>query len=174
MCDHASPSHEPIAVLAMSDTLHLRPAVPADADAISGLITSYSPFPPGAPGSAAFFRSISGPAILERLAEPDYRFVVALDDERAIAGVIAMRGGRHIAFFFVQRRWHGKGVGRRLWDQMVALAAEGGHPGPFFVNADPRAVPFYERLGFAVSGAQTLSLGVACIPMTLDAGVRGA
>lgn len=156
----------------MSDTFQLRPAVPADADAISRLITSFSPFAPGTPGREAFFCSISCAGIGERLADPDYRFVVAADGDGAIAGVIALRGGQHVAFFFVQRRCHGMGVGRRLWNMLQAVAVKRGHAGPFFVNADVLAVPFYERLGFAVSGAQTLSLGVPCIPMMYEDGAR--
>jgi GNAT superfamily N-acetyltransferase len=152
----------------MTDFPQLRPAMAADADAISQLITSYSPFAPGTPGREAFFYSISSAGILERLDDPAYRFVVA-DDAGAMAGVIAMRGGQHVAFFFVHQQYHGKGLGRRMWGKMLALALEGGKAGPYFVNADLLAVPFYERLGFAVSGAQTLSLGVPCVPMTSSA-----
>lgn len=151
--------------------MRLRPAIDADADAISALITSYSPFAPGTPGREPFFESISRAAMRERLAQPGYRFVVALQDDELV-GVIALRGGRQVAFFFVREDSHGKGVGRRLWDAMLALAREAGHAGPYGVNADLLAVPFYERLGFVVSGEQTQSLGVPCIPMTCLAAAR--
>lgn len=142
-----------------------RPAMPADAGAISRLITSYSPFAPGTPGRDAFFHSISAQGILERLARPEYRFLVALR-EGEIAGVISMRDWRHVAFLFVDQASHGQGIGRALWDDMRALALAAGHAGPFLVNADLNAVPFYQRLGFAVCGGQAQSLGVACMPMS--------
>jgi GNAT superfamily N-acetyltransferase len=149
--------------------MHLRLAIESDADAISNLIVSHSPVAPGTPGWEPFFYSISTDGILERLAQPDHCFVVAVQDG-AVAGVIATRDHQHVTFFFVQQLCHGKGIGRQLWDTMQVLALEKGHAGPFFVNADPRAVPFYERLGFVVSGDQKLSLGIACIPMTRAVG----
>lgn len=149
----------------MFDSIHLRMAMDADADAISRLIVSYSPVAAGTPGWEPFFHSISRAGILERLAQPEYCFVVAVQNEQ-VAGVIAMRASQHVTFLFVQQECHGQGVGRKLWHKMRAQALELGHSGPFFVNADPRAVPFYERLGFVVSGDTKLSLGIACVPMT--------
>jgi GNAT superfamily N-acetyltransferase len=148
----------------MFDSIHLRMAMDVDAGAISRLIVSYSPVAPGTPGWEPFFHSISRTGILERLAQPEYCFVVAVQDGQ-VAGVIAMRANEQVVFLFVQQECHGLGVGRKLWDKMQAQALERGHPGPFFVNADPRAVAFYERLGFVVSGDAMLSLGIACIPM---------
>ena len=149
----------------MSDSIHLRMATGVDADAISRLIVPYSPVAPGTPGWEPFFHSISRTGIEERMAQPEYCFFVAVQDEE-VAGVIATRDDQHITFFFVQQLCHGKGVGRQLWTKMRTQALERGYAGPFFVNADPRAVPFYERLGFIVSGDPTLSLGIPCIPMS--------
>lgn len=157
----------------MVDGTHLRLAIDADAHAISDLIAPHSPVAPGAPGWEAFLYSISCAGILERLSQPGHCFVVAVEDG-AVVGVIAIRSWRNISLFFVRQQYHGKGVGRKLWGKMLALALENGHAGPFFVNADPRAVAFYERLGFVVNGDQTLSHGIACIPMTCEPGEPAA
>jgi GNAT superfamily N-acetyltransferase len=144
--------------------MRMRPATEDDAAAISLLICSYSPFAPGTPDAEAFLYSISEAGVRERLRDPEHRFLVVME-EGALAGVASLHKDGKIGVFFVARQHHGRGVGRQLWDALYAGAALQGDAGPFRVNADPQAVPFYEQLGFRISGPQTTSLGVACIPM---------
>ncbi len=53
--------------------------------------------------------------------------------------------------FFIDPAWQRKGIGRLLWQKLVERAKEKGLTG-LHLDADPLAVPFYEALGFKVTG----------------------
>jgi GNAT superfamily N-acetyltransferase len=69
--------------------------------------------------------------------------------ERDVVGfyVLEPRAGRwSLEHFWVDPRWHGRGVGRRLFahalDQIRAI-----EPGVMVIEADPYAAGFYARMG---------------------------
>lgn len=78
-----------------------------------------------------------------------------------LAGVIATRnGGRHIALFFVEGKYHRRGIGKRLFrtvrtDKMT-------------VNSSPYAVPVYRRLGFEAVMPEQVVNGLRFTPMELQ------
>ena len=78
-----------------------------------------------------------------------------------LVGVLAMRGGSHIALFFVEREMQGKGVGRALFS-----AARAACPGDFMtVNSSPYAVEIYKRLGFSPLSDEQEKDGIRFTPM---------
>src|SRR5690606_11077116 len=86
----------------------VRRAEPADAAAIRALLRSVTPLvvpDPAAPGAAGFLESFEEPAVMERLASPDYLHFVA---ERGgdFCGYIATRGGSHLYHLFVRPDLH--------------------------------------------------------------------
>jgi len=65
-----------------------------------------------------------------------------------LAGFIGVRANNHLFHLFVDKRWHGQGLARRLWQVARRAAIERGGDGAFLVNASNYAVPVYEAFGF--------------------------
>jgi GNAT superfamily N-acetyltransferase len=84
----------------------------------------------------------------------------------SLVGVLATRGedGSHIALFFVETVWQGRGVGRALF----AAAYERCQGGRMTVNASPYAKAIYERLGFTAVTGEQLTDGIRFIPMVCE------
>lgn len=80
--------------------------------------------------------------------------VVIATDEKVIAGVAQVSHGEAGCFLeklFVDPPRMGKGVGRELFHWAVGHAEALGPP-EMIVEADPDAVPFYERMGCVKAG----------------------
>ncbi|MDN4061195.1 GNAT family N-acetyltransferase [Massilia sp. YIM B02769] len=65
-----------------------------------------------------------------------------------LAGFIGIRANNHLFHLFVDKRWHGQGLARRLWQVARRAAIERGGDGAFLVNASNHAAPVYEAFGF--------------------------
>ncbi|WP_460530711.1 GNAT family N-acetyltransferase [Chitinimonas naiadis] len=147
--------------------MQMRPAVAADATAISQLIRSLSPLltltPDGA-GAEGFFATISTEAIAGYIAAPNFSYWLA-EEAGVLAGVVAIRDQRHLYHLFVAPAFQGKGLGRQMWEAASHAALLAGNPGGFTVNASLNAVPVYERFGFRVNGPKVETHGVAFVPM---------
>jgi len=79
-----------------------------------------------------------------------------------LAGMIATRNnGGHITLFFVDSRYHRRGVGRALVDKVVSLCPDD----VLTVHSSPYAVPVYEKLGFCAICEERLNDGIRYTPM---------
>ena len=77
-------------------------------------------------------------------------------------GIIATRNqGSHIALFFVEGKYHGRGIGRKLWNSVLAEndAEE------ITVNSSQYAVEIYRKLGFEQTASAQTEDGIIFIPM---------
>jgi hypothetical protein len=78
--------------------MEFRPGLPADAEAIAGLIASFqselTDDPSGA-GAEEYLASVSVQAEREYLSSERYRYLVAYSDSH-VAGFIAIRDGSHL------------------------------------------------------------------------------
>ncbi|MGN0294248.1 MAG: GNAT family N-acetyltransferase [Lachnospiraceae bacterium] len=80
----------------------------------------------------------------------------------ALTGIIATREeGRHLALFFVDGKHHRQGIGRSLWN---AVLAENTSP-TITVHSSLYAVDVYKKLGFAVTGEMCSEGGIRYVPM---------
>ncbi|MCE5189465.1 MAG: GNAT family N-acetyltransferase [Eubacteriales bacterium] len=81
----------------------------------------------------------------------------------SLAGVLATRGedGSHIALFFVDAVWQGRGVGRALF----TAAREQCRGERMTVHSSPYAKAIYEHLGFTAVSGEQLSDGIRYYPM---------
>jgi len=94
-------------------------------------------------------------------------------EETALIGVLATRGedGSHVALFFVDAAWQGRGVGRALF----IMAREQCQSERMTVHSSPYAKNIYEHLGFTAVSGEQLSSGIRYHPMQYSkTGVKGA
>lgn len=86
-------------------------------------------------------------------------------DGAGLAGFVGIRGGDHVFHLFVDRRWHRRGLARRLWEHARSDAAGRGAGGSFTVNASNFAVPVYEAFGFERTAPTQCVKGLYFNPM---------
>lgn len=91
-------------------------------------------------------------------------FYGAFDNKDNIIGVIATKNTTHIALFFVDAKYHRKGIGRRLYNKVETLNNEGF----FTVNSSPYAHVVYKHLGFMDTGKKQCVDGLIFYPMRKD------
>lgn len=108
-------------------------------------------------GIREFYNSIHDEKYLSQL-----RMYGAFDGARLV-GVIAVRGGgTHIALFFVDGKYHRRGIGKALFQTMLKRCpAE-----RMTVNSSPYAVPIYRRLGFSETDHEQTISGLRFTPMS--------
>ncbi len=80
--------------------------------------------------------------------------------EGKVVGVLGMQGN-HIRYFYIDKKYHGLGLGRDLF----ALAKKDCQKGAITVNAMVYGVPIYTRLGFVPTDNQKCVNGVIFTPM---------
>ena len=83
-------------------------------------------------------------------------------EEENIVGIIATRNeGCHVALFFVEGSYHHQGIGRKLWNVMLAdsTAKE------ITVHSSLYAVEVYKKLGFVQTDDIQDDDGIQYIPM---------
>lgn len=154
-------------------TVSIRLATVQDSAQISALISGvarYFTLHPQGLGAEAFLVSMSADAIASYIHDPGFHYLVAWAEDGSMAGAAALRSDNHLFHLFVAPAWQRQGVASQLWQAVWEYArTQGREQKAFTVNATPYAVPFYERMGFEVSGPRVETRGIAFIPMTRPA-----
>jgi|GEM_PF-651683 len=92
-------------------------------------------------------------------------------DAGKIVGALEVRDGNHIALFFVDRRFQGRGLGRALFARYLGeLGAVGAAPGFVEVNSSPYAVGIYAEMGFVPESGPRVADGIEFYPMRMPLG----
>ena len=81
-----------------------------------------------------------------------------------VVGVLGMRENNHIGYFYVDKRYHKRGIGRSLFERMMRDY----DLKEFTVNAAPYGVPIYTRLGFSPTDKEQNVNGVIFTPMKYE------
>jgi len=81
--------------------------------------------------------------------------------EEKLVGVIATKDATHIALFFVDRKFQGQGIGRKLYNKIIEL----NNRGFFTVNSSPCAHEIYKHLGFVDTDTEQCINGLRFYPM---------
>ena len=114
-------------------------------------------------GKATFKDNITPKNILDRLAVN--RFYTAKKGT-AIIGALEIRNNDHIALFFVDKKYHKKGIGKMLFNNYLnELNKMDTKIETITVNSSIYAVKIYERLGFKKTGELQEKNGIKFIPM---------
>ncbi len=82
--------------------------------------------------------------------------------DNKMVGVIASKNeGSHISLFFVDGKYHQRGIGRKLF----RVLAENSSSSVITVNSSPYAVEIYRHLGFSETSEEQLRDGIRYTPM---------
>ena len=83
-----------------------------------------------------------------------------------MAGVAEMTTKHHLRLLYIKGKFHRKGLGKCLIDELIRIAKNNGAE-LLTVNAAPSALPFYQKYGFEeTDGLQDMD-GVRFVPMKL-------
>ena len=151
-----------------SDEVHLRTAVPEDAEALAqGVLDGLEDYPSFAPPdwtAPAFEAEVAH--LRARLAAGRAHCLVAERDGRVVGQVsildaaaapdpVEEPGLAHLSDLFVAREMWGAGLARRLHAAALDAARERGFTAVrlFVATGQARAVRFYEREGWTLTGA---------------------
>jgi ribosomal protein S18 acetylase RimI-like enzyme len=130
--------------------MHIRPLTPADIPAAAALLCRAAGefiLPASTPENGAVFLAEQGEEGMRGFFAKGFVYHGAEVDGE-LAGFIAIRERSHVYSLYVDRRWHRRGIARRLWDAAREAAVGPDHPGVFTVNSSDHALPFYASLGF--------------------------
>ncbi|QQO10252.1 GNAT family N-acetyltransferase [Breznakiella homolactica] len=111
------------------------------------------------------FKEYTDPARMVQRLRAGGDFFAAWDGE-TLAGALEIRDQDHVSLFFVDERYHGRGVGRKLFSYYTGLLRRE-HPGirQVTVNSSLYAEPVYAALGFEKTGEAMERDGIRFIPM---------
>lgn len=109
-------------------------------------------------GAAEFYNSIHDEDYLRQLS------AYGAYSGDTLLGVIASRNeGAHIALFFVDGKYHRRGIGRKLFERLKADCTFK----KMTVNSSPYAVGVYESFGFCPTDTVQTVNGIRFTPMKL-------
>lgn len=112
-----------------------------------------------AQGVETFARVAAVQAFSDRM-EGDNLMLVCVADG-AIAGLIELKEGRHVAMLFVAPGWQRRGIGMRL----MSAALEQARGEAVTVRASLSSVTAYESYGFSLAGDVGVFAGLVYQPM---------
>lgn len=81
--------------------------------------------------------------------------------EEKLVGVIATKDATHIALFFVDSKFQGQGIGKKLYNKITEL----NNQRIFTVNSSPYAHEIYKHLGFVDTDIEQCINGLRFYPM---------
>lgn len=109
-------------------------------------------------GIGEFLSCFQDESILSLMKEKRLMMIGAFDEE--LIGVIAIKELSHIQSLFVDKAYQGQNIGTKLLDRAKNLMY-----GEVTVNADPQAVPFYQKNGFQTVDTIKEVNGIIFVPM---------
>ena len=86
-------------------------------------------------------------------------------DREKIVGVVATRQVSHIVLLFVDKNYHRKGIGRKLFETVLSTVKNNLNIKEITINSSPYAVEFYHRLGFQDTDLEKTVDGIRFTPM---------
>ena len=103
--------------------------------------------------------------------EKGVAFTLVAKNEGRIIGTISIQDKDHIALFFVNKDYHGQGIGKRLFLEALnkIILCEERSLKKVTVNAWPNSVEVYKSLGFKEQGEGALlqTKGLVYLPMEM-------
>lgn len=118
-------------------------------------------------GVQSFLDFISDNGLYKMFLNGEYKLFVA-ESGGNIVGVSSLRMRNHISLLFVDEKYHGIGVGKKMIDYMSYYLLNEEKLDYCTVNAAPYAIGFYHKLGFKDKGSEMENDGIKYTPMKLE------
>ena len=88
----------------------------------------------------------------------------AFDAEKLIGEIAIRPEQKHICFFFVDGRYHRRGIGTRMFQRLLE-----DYPGKTLtLNSSPYGLPFYKAIGFVPTDEEKTVNGIRFTPMKYE------
>ena len=88
----------------------------------------------------------------------------AFDAEKLIGEIAIRPEQKHICFFFVDGRYHRRGIGTRMFQRLLE-----DYPGETLtLNSSPYGLPFYKAIGFVPTDEEKTVNGIRFTPMKYE------
>ena len=116
-------------------------------------------------GNKSFKEYTETKNVIIRFSEKNSKFYVAKHDEDII-GALEIKNNDHISLWFVNKKFHGKGIGRKLFEYYLEkLLHNNIEVKTITVNSSIYAEKIYERIGFIKTNEMQEKNGIKYIPM---------
>ena len=120
-------------------------------------------------GNKTFKDYMESKNMLTKFYENNYKFYVAKYN-RKIVGVLEIRNNDHISLWFVDKKFHGKGIGKKLFGYYLRnLLQNKIEVKTITVNSSIYAEKIYEKIGFMKTNEIQERNGIKYIPMEYKA-----
>lgn len=148
--------------------MQIQPAELGQADAVVALVHRvFDEFiAPDYPdeGVAHFYANVTVDGLVKAIREDEIVMLAIVDD--MLAGVVQVLNETHITWLYVDRTFHGRGIGRKLVLSAVGQIRERTPEAAVItLNSSPYAVSIYRRMGFEPGGSEKIKDGVRMTPM---------
>lgn len=146
--------------------MDIRQATPIDARPISSLVKSLAHYylddaDNDLPEWLA--NTLTEDAFLQRINSSEYNNFLCEQDGQVI-GYGSMKKPNHLYHLFVAEAFQGKGISRKLWEQLIAEESNA----TYTLRSSIFAIPVYERFGFKAVGERGTKDGVSFQPMAFE------
>ncbi len=93
-------------------------------------------------------------------------FVILAKHQNKPIGMLAVINENHITLIFVDPKYQGEGIGKRLIDEATRLCIEKSPAiKAITVSASPNSISFYQTIGFEAQGEEVDEDGMRFVPM---------
>lgn len=145
--------------------MDIRSATHSDAQGIRSLIKSLSHFYLDGKNRALpqwLESSLKLDEVLARIDSPQFENYICESNGEVVA-YLSIKEGAHLYHLFVDEKFQGQGLSRKLWEHGKKLAKSNA----FTLRSSLFAVPVYKQFGFVEDGCVLKKDGVSFQPMVL-------
>jgi GNAT superfamily N-acetyltransferase len=88
--------------------------------------------------------------------------------EKELVGMIEIRDNKFISLLFVDKKYQGRGIAKRLFDESLKeIIKRDSNLDRFFVHASPYSIPIYKKMGFVNKDNMREENGIKYMPMEM-------
>jgi predicted GNAT family N-acyltransferase len=117
-------------------------------------------------GNSFFYDWIQPSKIAERQNNQINIWVAFIDTE--LVGMIEIRDNKFISLLFVDKKYQGRGIAKRLFDESLKeIIQRDSNLDKFYVHASLYSIPIYKKMGFIETENMREENGIKYLPMEM-------